>query len=149
MQPGGQLIDIHTWHAACYEFAHFTDEELADGIIKAHPTIDGWIREQLIEALGYWRARKKDIKRLWKSGRWIEQTQSITGKWTPEPSNVELAKALWSTLEGKIEQLKTGIDLSVPPLVQIIYDAYHLAQQWRHISPVLTELPDPQGNGDQ
>jgi hypothetical protein len=143
------LIDIQTWHEACYEFAHFTDEELADGIIKAHPTIDGWTREQLIEALGYWRAKKKDVKRVWESGRWIEQTQSMTGKWTPEPSKVELAKALWSTLEGKIEQLKAGADLPVPPLVQIIYDAYHLAQQWRYISPVLTELPNPQEDGDQ
>ena len=90
-----ELVEIRTWDASCYEFAHFTDEELADGLIEAHPTIDGWTRDQLIEALAYWRAKKKDIKRVWESGRWIEQSGSMTGKWTPEPSKVKLAEALW------------------------------------------------------
>jgi hypothetical protein len=27
------LVEIRTWDAPCYEFAHFTDQELADGII--------------------------------------------------------------------------------------------------------------------
>jgi hypothetical protein len=36
------LIRICTWSASCYEFAHFTDEELADGIMTVHTTIGGW-----------------------------------------------------------------------------------------------------------
>jgi hypothetical protein len=28
------LVEIRTWDAPCYEFAHFTDQDLADGIIK-------------------------------------------------------------------------------------------------------------------
>jgi hypothetical protein len=43
-----ELIQIRTWDESCYEFAHFTDEELADGIMAVHTTINGLTREQLV-----------------------------------------------------------------------------------------------------
>jgi hypothetical protein len=49
------LVEIRTWPESCYEFAHFTGDELADGIIKVHRTINGWTREELVGALRYWR----------------------------------------------------------------------------------------------
>ena len=64
-----QLVVIRTWDAPCYESAHFTDEELADGVMAVHDTIDGWTREELVAALGHWRDRGQDIKRVWESGR--------------------------------------------------------------------------------
>jgi hypothetical protein len=137
-----ELVEIRTWDASCYEFAHFTDEELADGLIEAHPTIDGWTRDQLIEALAYWRMKKKDIKRVWESGRWIEQSGSMTGKWTPEPSKVKLAEALWPVLLRKVQLCMAMEDAPVPPLAAVINDAYHVAQQWRYLSFLLTEVPD-------
>ena len=33
------LIDIRTWSQSCYEYAHFTDDELADAIMVVHHTI--------------------------------------------------------------------------------------------------------------
>jgi hypothetical protein len=33
-------------------------------------------------------------------------------------------------------------DAPVPPIMQVISDAYHLAQQRRYLSFVLTEVPD-------
>jgi hypothetical protein len=136
-----ELVEIRVWDAPCYEFAHFTDDELADGLIEAHPTIDGWTRDELVEALGYWRAKKKDIKRVWESGRWIEQSKRMTGKWTPEPSKVKLAEALWPTLLRKIQLCKAMQDAPVPPIAAVINDAYHVAQQWRYLSYLLTEVP--------
>ncbi len=91
------LIEIRIWDAPCYEFAHFTNEELADGIIEVHQTIDGWRQDQLVEALGYWRGKKQDIKRVWTSGRWDEQSSKAIGKWDYEVSKVQLAQALWPT----------------------------------------------------
>lgn len=35
------LVEIKTWKAPCYEFAHFKDDELAHGIRAAHPTCNG------------------------------------------------------------------------------------------------------------
>jgi hypothetical protein len=137
-----ELVEIRTWDASCYEFAHFTDEELADGIIEAHPTIDGWSRDQLIEALAHWRAKGTDIKRVWESGRWIEQTKTVSGKWTPEPSKVALAEALWPTLLKKIQLCVASKGAPVPPIAAVVNDAYHVAQQWRYVSYLLTEAPE-------
>jgi hypothetical protein len=141
-----QLVEIRTWDAPCYEFAHFKDEELAEGIMEVHHTIDGWTKDELIEALGYWRAKKKDIKRVWLSGRWDEQAKKVTGKWEYEVSKVQLAEALWPTLVRKIQLYMVMEDAPVPPIVQVISDAYHLAQQWRYISFILTEVPDSSAN---
>jgi hypothetical protein len=35
-----------------YEFAHFTDDELADGILAVCQTREGWSRDDLVAALG-------------------------------------------------------------------------------------------------
>jgi antitoxin component HigA of HigAB toxin-antitoxin module len=139
-----ELVDIRVWDESCYEFEHFTDDELADGIMRIHRTIAGWTRDQLVEALGYWRGRKQDIKYVWASGRWDAATQRVTGRWEFQPSKVELAKTLWPVLEEKIEQNKTAAG-TVPLLVQIIAQAYQLAQQWRYVSFVLAEVPDNGG----
>ena len=123
------LVEIRTWDAPCYEFAHFTDEELADGIMAVHTTINGLTRGELISSLAYSRGRDKDIKEVW-------------SRWDYKVSKVKLAEALWLTLEKKIEQVKADLSASVPPLVQVMSDAYHLAQQVRYHTFVLTEEPN-------
>ena len=137
-----ELVDIHTWDAPCYEFAHFTDDELADGIVTVHHTIGGWSRAELVAALGYWRGRGDDIKRIWLSGRWDAQANRMTGRWDYEVSKVALADALWPTLEQKIERARVDANAPVPPIVEVVNDAYHVAQRWRYPSFVLTEAPD-------
>lgn len=142
------LIEIRVWDAPCYEFAHFTDEELADGIMAVHPTIGDWTREELVTALGYWRAKDTDIKRVWTSGRWDDASQRMTGKWTPEPSKIDLAKALWPVLLRKVQLAMVTEDAPLPPLMQVISDAYHIAQQRRYLSFVITEVPDQPGDSE-
>jgi hypothetical protein len=134
-----ELVEIRTWQASCYEFAHFTDDELADGIIAVHQTIDGWTRDELVAALAYWRGESKDIKLVWFKGRPTSQHNRFTGKWGYEVSKVKLAEALWPTLERKIEQVKADANAPVPPIAGVVNDAYHLAQQWRYLSFILTE----------
>lgn len=137
-----ELVEIRTWSASCYEFAHFNDEELANGIMAVHTTIDGWTREELIVALAYWRDRRTDIKRIWLSGRWDEQRKSVTGKWEYEVSKTKLASALWPTLKAKIDRCRVDTDAPVPEIVEVVSDSYHLAQRWRYISFLLSEAPD-------
>lgn len=136
-----ELVDIRTWNAKCYEFAHFTDDELADGIMAVHHTIDGWSRAELVAALGWWRGRG-DIKGVWGGGRWDAQAKRMTGKWGYQVSKVALADALWPTLEKKIERARADAKAPVPPIAQVINDAYHVAQQWRYPSFILTEASD-------
>jgi hypothetical protein len=123
------LVEIRTWDAPCYEFAHFTDQELADGIITVHETINRLTRDELIASLARSRARGKDIKEVW-------------GQWEYKVSKVELAKALLPVLLGKVRACMTAQDAPIPPIALVVSDAYHLAQQWRYHSYALTELPD-------
>jgi hypothetical protein len=136
-----ELVRIRTWSASCYEFAHFTDEELADGIMAVHITIDGWTRDELVTALGYWRGRGDDIKRVWRSGRWDEQQQEMTGPWEYAVSKTKLAEALWPALRDKIDRWRVDADAPVPEIVEVVQDAYHLAQRWRYQSFLLSEDP--------
>jgi antitoxin component HigA of HigAB toxin-antitoxin module len=119
-----QLVQIHTWSASCYEFAHFTNEELADGIMAVHTTINGLTREQLIEAIAVERGRRKDVKAVW-------------SQWEYKPSKVRLAHALWPTLERKIQQRLADDKAPVPEIAEVVYEAYITAQQWRYRSFVL------------
>ena len=42
----------------------------------------------------------------------------------------------------KIQLAMAAEDAPVPPIMQVIADAYHLAQQRRYLSFVITEVPD-------
>jgi hypothetical protein len=136
-----ELARIRTWSESCYEFAHFTDEELADGIMTVHTTIEGWTRDELVAALAYWRGRGADIKRVWRSGRWDEQQQKMTGPWEYTVSKTKLAAALWPALRAKIDRCRVDADAPVPEIVEVVQDAYHLAQRWRYQSFLLSEDP--------
>lgn len=61
------------------------------------------------------------------SGRWDEQSKKVTVKWAHEVSKVQLAEALWPTLLRKVQLCKTIEGARVPPIVQVINDAHHLA----------------------
>jgi hypothetical protein len=137
-----ELVKIRTWSQSCYEFAHFTDDELADGIMAVHMTINDWTRGQLVAALSDWRRRGKDVKRVWESGRWDGQQSAPTGKWDYEVSKTELAKALWPTLKAKIERCRTDPTAHVPEIAEVIHDAYLTAQRWRYLSFALSAESD-------
>ena len=82
--------------------------------MAVHQTIDGSTRDELVVALGYWRGKRQDIKRVWTSGRWDERSTKMTGKWEYEVSKVKLAEALWPNLEQKIDQVKASRRCSGP-----------------------------------
>lgn len=125
------LVEIHRWTEACYEFEHFTDPELADGLIQIHHTVGGLTRDQLIARIAAVRAtRKRDIKEVW----------SLWGQ-TPndrKPSKVDLAKALWPVLEAKIFAAKTDPSAPVPAIAEVVQHAFYVAQNWRYKTFVLT-----------
>ena len=66
----------------------------------------------------------------------------MTGKWTPEPSKVTLAEALWPRLLRKIQLCMASEGAPVPSIAAVVNDAYHVAQQWRYVSYLLTEVPE-------
>jgi hypothetical protein len=137
-----EVVEIRTWSASCYEFAHFTDDELADGIMEVHRTLNGLTTVQLVDALAYWRARGDDIKRVWRSG-WDPQMGRPAGRpWEYQVGKPELARALWPALKGKIDLCRVDPNAPIPEIVEVLQDSYHLAQRWRYLSFVLTEEPE-------
>jgi hypothetical protein len=134
-----ELVMIRTWSQSCYEFAHFTDDDLAGAIGNVHNDINGWTQDQLVEALAYWRDKKKDMKRVWESGGWDQQTKTVTGKWAYEVSKTKLGEALWPTLKARIERCRVDAEAPVPEVVRVVRDTYHLAQRFRYQSFALGE----------
>ena len=131
------LVDLRTWDESCYEFAHFSDDELAGAIMEVHSTINGWTRDELLGALKYWRDQKKDIKQVWKSGKWDAALGRPDGEWNYKVSKPKLAEVLWPVLKAKIELAMTDDAAPVPPIARVIMDALQTAQQWRYKSFVL------------
>lgn len=108
-----QLVRIHTWAASCFEFAHFTDDELADAVVTARQR-----RSPVGFTAEIARARSKgsDVKSAWAG-------------WARKPSKVRMAEALWPILEAKVVKAMNDQDAPVPPVAQAILDAYDLVAQ--------------------
>lgn len=94
--------------------------------------INGLTRDQLVAALATERARGKDIKGVW-------------SQWAHKPGKPELAEALWPTLKAKIDRCRVDRGAPVPPIVDVVEVAHHVAQRWRYLSFVLTEDPEQPG----
>lgn len=123
----GQLVEIRTWSERCYEFAHFSEPELADGIMAVHTTINGLTREELIASIAATRHRQKDIEEVW-------------SQWSYKVSKRKLAEALWPILERKIQRARADSAAPVPEIVEVVQHAYLTAQRWRYRSFVLTAV---------
>ena len=127
------LVEIHRWSASCYEFAHFTDEELADALTAIHRTVNGLGRGELICALAALRERARgghnnvDIKNVWKD-------------WNYQPSKVALAEQLWPVLNRKIDRCRVDDKAAIPEIVSVVERAYRMALHWRDESFVLTAV---------
>jgi hypothetical protein len=118
------LVSVHTWKESCYEYEHFTDDELADALLAVHPTCNGLTRDELIAAIRAERDRRKDIKAVW-------------SLWSPEPSKIDLAKQLWPVLEAKVVRCRVESSAPVPAIAEVVQEAYLTAQRWRYRSFVL------------
>ncbi len=132
-----ELVELCTWDASCYEYAHFSDHELADAIAKVHTTCNGYTRDQLLNALSHWRWHKKDVDRVWLSGGWDWGLNRPKGKWVYGVSKTKLADVLWPILEQKIDAALSDTELPMPPIAAVIENAITVAQGWRYKSFVL------------
>jgi hypothetical protein len=115
------LVEIHTWTESCFEFEHFSDDELADAILRIYHGYGAPDRNDLIRILDSHRKARADIKGVWKN-------------WRPKVKKTDLAKELWPILEAKI------LDESAPhapTVAKIVYEAYLQAQDLRYKKYIL------------
>ena len=123
-----RIVDIVTWGKLPFEFAHFTDRELADamlGITKApHP--QG--RDRLVQNLHQQRTRapEPNVENVWKRGRWPGSGLAKT----------DLAEALWPILERKInDAIQRGTP--GPPVMRACMRAYEMMAVSEKVSIML------------
>lgn len=113
------FVIVKQWPAKCFEFAHFDDNELAEALQRIHPTCGGLNQAELTARIATIRARGLDIKKVWNQN------------WTPQPSKIALAEALWPTLKVKIDDARWSETQSIPKVAEVVREAYLLAQQSR------------------
>jgi hypothetical protein len=117
-----RLVELHVWGTS-FEFAHFTDAELAVALKRVHPDRGGFSQADLRTQLASLRAQGAPIKKLWQ-------------QWSPTPSKVKLAGALWPAFERRLARAIVG-RAPAPPLAQYVDQAYYTATAARRIHYVL------------
>jgi hypothetical protein len=87
------LVEVTTWGTLPWEFANFTDAELAAGILSCVPHPSGVTRAQVVAALQSERTTKQ---------RRSPNIDRVYASWPQRPRKVEVAEALWPRLQAKI-----------------------------------------------
>jgi hypothetical protein len=113
------LVEVTTWSERCFEFAHFTDSELAGAIVAIHPDCNGLDRGALEGALAMQRQHHNEIKNVW-------------SKWRRAPSKTALAEALWPVLRTKLDAAAADSSIAPPPIALRLIDAFRKAVQRPH-----------------
>jgi hypothetical protein len=109
-----QLVEVTTWNGLgeSLEYAHFTDRQLAVGILQLPEHGRGRTLLEMTELVRKHRARRGNLKDLAKG------------------SKVGLAEALWPVLEGKIQRaVSRGTETRIP-VVAVVDRAVALAHEY-------------------
>lgn len=112
-----ELVLVRQWHAKCFEFAHFSDDELADAMMAIHATCGRLDRDSLIAKIAVVRLRGLDVEAVWDAD------------WIPKPSKTDLAKALWPVLAAQIDVAQQDPNAAVPEVVKVVIEGYQLAKR--------------------
>jgi hypothetical protein len=124
------FVIVKQWPGKCFEFAHFDDTELAAALRRINPTCGGLSQSALVERIAETRGRGLDVKKVWDQN------------WTPQPSKIALAEALWPTLKTKIDDARWSESKPIPEVANVVHEAYLLAQQSR-IGTFVIRAADP------
>jgi len=114
------LVSVKTWSESCFEFAHFTDGELAEALLKVHPHCGSLDQASLVAALRAQRDHRCDIKNTWKNWR------------PPVPSKKALARELWPVLRRKLDAAASGPTADLPPIAEVLINAFQEAVRRPH-----------------
>jgi hypothetical protein len=123
------LVELQVWDekGSSYEFAHFTDGELAEAILATSPRADNPSVDELVSAVAEVRSRRGNLKSVWRG--WAP----------PHPTKVRLADYLQPRLAAKVDQsIDQGEDPPSVPMARIVVRVLQLSLRWpRHQQFVL------------
>ncbi|HVF05994.1 MAG TPA: hypothetical protein VNA20_14220 [Frankiaceae bacterium] len=121
----GQLIHVRTWGTHSFEFAHYTDRQLAAALRRQASVVSPNIAE-LKAQLADCRARGGNIEKVWKP-------------WAPQLTKPRLAETMWPELERRITTATSRG--SRAPVVQIVREAIDLALRTRAVRELAVTAP--------
>jgi hypothetical protein len=122
------LVHIETWDDDVFEFAHFTDEELAQALLITYAGSESPSLAYLIAKVKQMResSEHKNIEKIlgtWNSEKKQDNPDYIRGR---EVHKTDLAVVLWPILEKKILEAPEN-DRHRIPIVKVLSKAYDLA----------------------
>ena len=122
-----QLLHIRRWPAE-FEFAHWTDSELADALRNISPYAENLPRGELENRISQHRAAGDPIKSAWTN-------------WRPQPSKPKLARELWPLLERRIREPSAFDQI---PIVQVIQEAISIVHRTKRVTRMAPRDTPPQ-----
>jgi hypothetical protein len=128
-------VDIVTWGKLPFEFAHFTNLELAKAMIHLAKVAHPQGRTRLIQNLNMQRTRdpEPNVDKVFWRGSGLKK--------------VTLAEALWPVLERKINKaVQRGTP--GPPVMRACLRAYEMLAVSENVSVALRRRPGKQGSSD-
>lgn len=106
-EAADMLVDVVEWSGACFELAHFSDDEIAAAIVEVEPALRGKVTsERVAEVRGRGQA---DISKVWTG----------TGL---NPRKTDLARALWPTMRWRLRNKSASTD--TPDIVELVVAAW-------------------------
>ncbi|MEX1069598.1 MAG: hypothetical protein WEE67_04165 [Chloroflexota bacterium] len=127
------LVHIFVWDESGSDFerAHFTDDELADGLLAIAP--HGPERHDLLRRLAASRRDRTNLKKVWQ-------------EWgtPPRPQKPRLARHVWRVLSARIESAFDSGTQDEVPIVRLLRDVMGIARKYpRHYQIVMRRRPKP------
>lgn len=128
------LVQIRVWDESGLDFerAHFTDEELADGLLAIAP--HGPPRAELLERLAESRTKRTGLGRVVKD--WPRP---------PHPQKPRLADHLWPVLKARIEAAREAKSPEDVPVLKAVVDVMELARKYPRQTRVVMRRKKPEG----
>ena len=121
LDPSAELVEIRTWPRFPFEFAHFTDRELASALRSAARSPCPWPYAELVRRISVQRSHSSpNLSRAWRG--W-------PGCGLSKP---RVAEALWPCLERKIRRAEARERPSEVPILDLAIRANDLASMRRH-----------------
>lgn len=114
------LIHVRTWGRSSFEYAHFTDTELARALRSLSPLSAPPLRE-LARRIRQHRAQHQNIEKVWANWR------------LDPPSKPRLAEALWPHLRTLIQNPPKTRKIPIKTLLEEAIEIAHSAQPVREL----------------
>ena len=121
-----EILHVHRWPAE-FEFAHWTNSELAEALQEISQHASEIPRDELVNRIGKHRDAVDTLKSVWKN-------------WPRKPSKLKLANALWPTLESRIRTTSEPAEI---PIVRVIQEAISIVHQTQRVTAMAPNDPSP------